>query len=178
MAQQGTELSPEMIAAAVKRVLASLNEPTGKSSAAGNSTNNAGKLDAKKDYPLAIKRPDLVKSATGLGLEAITLDKVVDGKLTFDDIKIHPDTLEYQAQIAISAGRPHIAKNLRRAAELTRIPDARVLEIYGALRPYRSTKQQLLDIANELETKYQATICAGFVREAAAVYEKRGRIKK
>jgi propanediol dehydratase small subunit len=106
------------------------------------------------------------------------LEKVVEGKLSFDDIKIHPDTLEYQAQIAISAGRPQIASNLRRAAELTKIPDARVLEIYNALRPYRSTKQQLLDIASELESKYQAKLCAAFVREAVVVYEKRGRIKQ
>ncbi|MGC9158022.1 MAG: diol dehydratase small subunit, partial [Terracidiphilus sp.] len=138
----------------------------------------AGKLDAKKDYPLAIKRPDLVKSVTGLGLKEITLDKVVEGKLSFDDMKIHPDTLEYQAQIAISAGRPQIANNLRRAAELTKLPDTRVLEIYNALRPYHSTKQELLDIASELENKYQAKICAAFVREAVAIYEKRGRIKQ
>lgn len=177
MAQQGTEISPEQIAQAVKRVLASLNEPAGKS-ANTVSPSSAGQLDAKKDYPLAIKRPDLVKSATGLGLKDITLEKVVEGKLSFDDIKIHPDTLEYQAQIAISAGRPQIASNLRRAAELTKIPDARVLEIYNALRPYRSTKQELLDIANELESKYQAKICAAFVREAVVVYEKRGRIKQ
>jgi propanediol dehydratase small subunit len=177
MAQQGTEISPELIALAVKRVLASLNEPAAKSASTGNST-SAGQLDAKKDYPLAIKRPDLVKSATGLGLGELTLDKVMEGKLTFDDIKIHPQTLEYQAQIAISAGRPQIANNLRRAAELTRIPDARVLEIYNAMRPYRSTKQELLDIANELENKYQAKVCAAFVREAVTVYEKRGRIKK
>jgi propanediol dehydratase small subunit len=177
MAQQGNEISPEQIALAVKRVLASLNDPTGKSASTGGPT-SAGTLDAKKDYPLAIKRPDLVKSLTGLGLNDITLEKVVEGKLTFDDIKIHPDTLEYQAQIAISAGRPQIASNLRRAAELTKIPDARVLEIYNALRPYRSTKQELLDIATELESKYQAKLCAAFVREATAVYEKRGRIKK
>ncbi len=56
---------------------------------------------------------------------------------------------------------------------MTRIPDARVLEIYNCLRPYRSTKQELLDIASELENKYQAKICAGFVREAVQVYEKR-----
>ena len=67
MAQQGNEISPEQIALAVKRVLASLNDPTGKSASTG-SPSTAGKLDAKKDYPLAIKRPDLVKSATGISL--------------------------------------------------------------------------------------------------------------
>ena len=39
------------------------------------------------------------------------------------------------------------------------------------------TKQELLDIAAELEG-YKCTIAAGLVREAAEVYEKRGRLKK
>ena len=127
---------------------------------------------------MASKRPDLVKSASGLSLEDIRLEKVVSGQITFDDIKIRPETLEYQAQIAESMGRPHLAGNLRRAAEMTRIPDQRVLEIYNALRPYRCTKKELLDIAEELETQYGAAICAAHVREAAAVYEKRNRLKK
>ncbi|UCF02298.1 MAG: propanediol dehydratase small subunit PduE, partial [Deltaproteobacteria bacterium] len=70
------------------------------------------------------------------------------------------------------------AANLRRAAELTRIPDERVLEIYNALRPYRSTKRELLDIAGELESQYQARVCAALVREAADEYERRGRLKQ
>ena len=45
---------------------------------------------------------------------------------------------------------------MRRAAELIAVPDTRVLEIYNALRPYRSTKVELLAIADELEDKYNA----------------------
>jgi propanediol dehydratase small subunit len=176
MATTEISVTPEMIAEAVRKAMESLAETNGKTTTVTKPT--TGKLDAKKDYPLAQKRPDLVRSATGLTLEEITLEKAASGKLTFDDVKIRPETLEYQAQIAESAGRPHLARNLRRAAEMTRIPDARVLEIYNALRPYRSTKQELLDIASELENKFQAKVCAGFVREAAEVYEKRGRIKK
>ena len=136
------------------------------------------KLDAKKDFPLADKRPDLVRSATGLALEEITLDKVVSGEISFDDIRIRPKTLKYQAQIAESVDRPHLAANLERAAEMTQIPDRHVLEIYNALRPYRSTKQELLDIAVELETKHKAKNCAALVREAADVYEQRNRLKQ
>jgi len=66
---------------------------------------------------------------------------------------------------------------MRRAAELTRVGDERILEIYNALRPYRSTKADLLAIAEELENKYGAKICAAFVREACDVYERRGRLK-
>ena len=40
-----------------------------------------------------------------------------------------------------------------------------------------STKQELLDIAAELDG-YKATVAASLVREAAEVYEKRGRLKK
>jgi propanediol dehydratase small subunit len=176
MATAEISITPEMIAEAVRKAMESLAETNGTATTPTKPT--TGKLDAKKDYPLGQKRPDLVRSATGLSIDEITLEKAASGKLTFDDVRIRPETLEYQAQIAESAGRPHLAKNLRRAAEMTRIPDARVLEIYNALRPYRSTKQELLDIASELENKYQAKICAGFVREATQVYEKRNRIKK
>ena len=135
------------------------------------------KLNAQHDYPLAQKRPDLAQSASGMKLEDITLEKVVAGQITFDDVRIRPETLEYQAQIAESVGRVRLAANLRRAAEMTRIPDARLLEMYNALRPYRSTKEELLQMAAELETQYQAKVCGALVREAAEVYEKRGRLK-
>lgn len=135
------------------------------------------RLGAESDYPLSTKRPDLVRSATGKGLDDLTLEKAVAGEISFADFKTRPETLECQAQIAESAGRPHIAGNMRRAAEMTRIPDARVLEMYNSLRPYRSTKQEMLDIAKELESQYQAPVCAALVREAAETYEKNGRIK-
>ena len=174
MAQStNANISPDLIAAAVKQAMAALGQ--GGSTTPTTSTSS---LDAQKDFPLASQRPDLVKSASGLALNDITLDKVTSGAISFDDVKIRPETLEYQAQIAESAGRPHLAANLRRAAEMTRIPDERVLEIYNSLRPYRCTKQELLAIATELETQYQATICANHVREAAEVYEKRGRLKR
>jgi len=168
------QIDPALIASVVEGVLASMGGTTTPvvASSAGVS------LDKDKDYPLGTNRPDLVKSASGKSLNDITLDKVNNGEITFDDVKIRPETLEYQAQIAEASGRPAIAHNLRRAAELTRIPDDRVLEIYNSLRPYRSTKEELLDIASELEGTYQAQICAAFVREACEVYGKRDRLKK
>jgi propanediol dehydratase small subunit len=174
MAQTKIDISPELVTAAVKRVLESL----GQTSATPQSrAGSAGKLSAERDFPLAGKRPDLVRSASGMQLSEITLKKVLDGEIKFEDIKIRPETLEYQAQVAESVGRPRLAMNMRRAAEMTRIPDQRLLEMYNALRPYRSTKQELLAMADELESRYQAKTCAGLVREAAAVYEKRGRLK-
>ncbi|MCF8077759.1 MAG: diol dehydratase small subunit [Desulfobacterales bacterium] len=170
-----TPISEDLIAKAVKQAIAALEQRA----TAGAVQGPPGKgLDAGKDYPLASQRSELVKSASGLAFDDIRLDKVLSGQIGFDDIKIRPETLEYQAQIADSIGRPRLASNLRRAAEMTRIPDKRVLEMYDNLRPYRCTKQELLDIATELESTYQAKICAALFREAAEIYEKRGRLKQ
>ena len=103
----------------------------------------------------------------------MTLDGVKKGEISFDDLKIHPDTLEYQAEIAEAAGRPHLAQNFRRAKELTAVPDEEILAMYNALRPFRSSKQELLDHADHLEKTYNAKVCAQLIREAAEVYEKR-----
>ena len=130
-----------------------------------------------KDYPLATKRPESIKTPTGMSLQDITLEKVLSGEINADDIRISPETLEMQAQIAESMNRDAIARNFRRAAELIRVPDDRILEMYNALRPYRSTKEDLYKIADELETKYDAKVNADFVREAAEVYETRNKLR-
>ena len=129
------------------------------------------------DYPLGVKMPEAIKTPTGKPYASLSYEKVISGELTSDDMRIAPETLEMQAQVAESVGREAFAGNLRRAAELIAVPDERLLQIYNALRPYRSTKQELLDIAAELDG-YKAAIAAGLVREAAEVYEKRGRLKK
>lgn len=137
----------------------------------------SGKLDPEKDYPLAAKRPELLKTPSGKKLADITLEKVLNGEVKSEDVRITPETLRLQAEIADGVGRTQFASNLRRAAELVAIPDARVLEIYNALRPYRSTKPELLAIADELESQYGAKINAAHVREAADVYERRNRLR-
>ena len=53
-----------------------------------------------------------------------------------------------------------------------------LLEIYNALRPYRSTKAELYAIGDELINEYGATVSGNFVKEAADIYEKRNRLKK
>jgi propanediol dehydratase small subunit len=135
-------------------------------------------FDPKKNYPLTSRRPDLVRTLTGKGLQDITLENVVSGKIDAQEIRIGPETLELQAQVAEKHGRSQLALNFRRAAELTWIPDEEVLKIYNALRPDRSTKEELLIMAKEIEKKYQAKINAVFIMEAVKVYEKRGLLKK
>ncbi|MGG7078026.1 diol dehydratase small subunit [Clostridium sardiniense] len=131
-----------------------------------------------KDYPLASKRPEDIKTPTGMNLQEITLENVLNGNVKPEDVRISPETLEMQAQIAEGMNRQAIARNLRRAAELISVPDDRILEIYNALRPFRSTKEDLLKIADELENVYGAKVNADFVREAVEVYEKRSKLKQ
>lgn len=139
--------------------------------------NTKNKVNADQDYPLGSKRPELVKTPTDKNLDEITLDQVLAGKVKDEDLRITEKTLDYQAEIAAQKGRGQFGKNLKRAGELTQIPDARILEIYNSLRPNRSTKKELLEIAAELENEYNAEINAKLIREAAEVYEKRNKLK-
>ena len=134
------------------------------------------RLNAKKDYPLADKKPELIFTPTGKKMGEITMESVLAGDIKIDDCRISAQTLEYQAQISESAGNKQMAANLRRAAELTLFPDERVLEIYGALRPFRSTKEDLIEIVDELEEK-GATLNADFIRQAIEVYQRRNKLK-
>jgi len=173
----------DLISAIVKEVLAELNGGAAQTShptpaAAATPVARGGRLDPARDYPLSSKRPDLVKTASGKQLSQLTLEAALKGEIKAEELRITPETLELQAQIAEGAGRPQLAMNLRRAAELTRVSDERVLQIYNALRPYRSTKAELLAIADELQTQYGAKINASFIREAAEVYERRGRLRQ
>jgi len=151
----------------VREVMRSMGQGTAKAAVV------PGKVDPRRDYPLAEKRPDLIRTPRGKTLDDITLEKIMSGEITAEDLRITPEALELQAQIAEAAGRSQIALNFRRAAEMTRIPDQRLLEMYNALRPNRSTAAELTAIADELEQKYGAKLCAAHVREACEVYGRR-----
>ncbi|MPQ43349.1 diol dehydratase small subunit [Clostridium tarantellae] len=130
------------------------------------------------NYPLSSKGKEWIKTPTGKTLDEITLENVMSGDIKAEDLRISPDTLEMQAQVAESSNREAIARNFRRAAELIKVPDDRILEIYNALRPFRSTFEELLSIADELENKYDAKVNADFIREAAEVYKKRSKLRE
>ncbi|MBB5134598.1 propanediol dehydratase small subunit [Thermocatellispora tengchongensis] len=138
------------------------------------SAEHTADLDPRRDYPLATRRPELLRTPTGKRLDDITMDAVLAGEVTPADLRIAPETLRLQAQIADAVGRPQLGQNFRRAAELTAVPDEKVLAIYNALRPRASTREELHAIAEELERDYSAGLCAAMVREAADVYERRG----
>ena len=110
---------------------------------------------------------------SGRDSSELSVDGVVGGELGPDDIRISPETLRHQADVAREHGNPQLAANFERAAELTAFEESEILALYGMLRPHRATADELLAKAVELEAR-QAPICAAFVREAAAVYERTG----
>jgi propanediol dehydratase small subunit len=126
------------------------------------------------DYPLAEKRPDLIRSRRGKPLEQISLDNLLAGKIELEDLRIAPETLKLQADIARAANRPRLAENFERAAEMVDVPQAFIMEVYELLRPGRAKdKEPLLAAAKTLRETYGAERMALFVEEAAAVYDRR-----
>ncbi|WP_028783896.1 diol dehydratase small subunit [Thalassobacillus devorans] len=132
----------------------------------------------REDYPLGQNRPDLLYTPKEKAYNDLTLDAALHGEITSADLRISPKTLEMHAEISESLGRTQLAKNFRRAAEMINISDSCILEIYNSLRPNRSTKEELLMIADELEEEYAAKENAELIREAADVYERRGTLRK
>ena len=125
-------------------------------------------------YPLGEQEKEQIRSKTGKKLTDITLDEVMKGHISSDDIKISKDMLKAQGQVAKESGNDPMEKNFERAAELVDVPDDVILKMYDKLRPNRSTKLELVQMAQELIEKYNAKNCARLVMEAAEVYEKRG----
>lgn len=126
------------------------------------------------NYPLGAHEADNITSKTGKKLSQITLDEIKKGNIHPDDIKISKEMLAKQGEVAKQNDNPAMAANFQRASELVDVPDDVILKMYNKLRPNRSTKLELVQMAQELLDKYGAANCAKLVLEAAEIYEKRG----
>jgi len=128
-----------------------------------------------EDYPLAENRPEVVVGARNKSLDDLSIDAVLRGEVTMEDLRITPHALLQQAQIARSACRAALAANFERAAEMTGLPQSEVMRIYELLRPGRAQSRAVLEKeAETLRAKYKATRLADFIDEAAAHYQRRG----
>ena len=118
----------------------------------------------------------MTRAFSGRDAGEITVDRLARDELAADDVRIHPDTLEHQAVVAEQHANPQLAANFRRAAELALMSEADVMSLYEALRPHRVTAEELETLAVTLEG-VPAPRCAALVREAAAVYARRGLLR-
>src|SRR5919197_671767 len=113
-------------------------------------------FDPVSDYPLGSRRPDLVRTRSGRGIDELTLEAVRAGEIGPEELRATPETLRRQSAVALAAGRPQLADNLARAAELAGVTPETLLEVYTALRPYRSTARELDEWAERLESELAA----------------------
>jgi propanediol dehydratase small subunit len=118
-----------------------------------------------------------IRTGSGRRLDELTSDALRAGRLTAEDFRISREQLDAQAAAAEAGGYRQLAENLRRAAELTVLPNERVFEIYAMLRPGRATVAQLQDLAAELRRQDMPRV-AVFILEAAEAYGKRGIAKR
>jgi propanediol dehydratase small subunit len=130
---------------------------------------------AELSYPLSAGARDAVRTARGKRVSELTLEAVLTGDVTADDMRIAPETLTLQADFAERGGNPQLAENLRRGAELVAFSDDELLRFYEALRPGRSTGAELDELAATLAER-GAERCAAMVQEARAAYVRRGLI--
>ena len=114
-----------------------------------------------------------VRTGSGRSLDELTIEALRSGRLAPEDFRISREQLNEQAAAAEAGGYRQLADNLRRAAELTELPNERVFEIYNLLRPGRATVAQLQQLAGELEGQNLPRVAA-FIREAATAYDRRG----
>ncbi len=133
----------------------------------------------KDIYPLSENIPESVATPRGHRLADMTLDAVVKGRITAEDVAITPETLRLQAGIAEAVGRGPLARNLERAAELACVPQDVLMSTYELLRPGRSDNSQALRRrAEELRMNFGAGSIADFLEEAADAYDARGLFRK
>ena len=108
--------------------------------------------------------------------DRFTVQAAVDGKLQLADLRMDPATLAHQAVVAKDGGNPQLAENFLRAAELATLDGEEVMSLYEALRPHRSTAEDLEALRVSLESR-GAPRCAELVRHAAVVYAGRGLLR-
>jgi propanediol dehydratase small subunit len=107
----------------------------------------------------------------------ITLANVRLARLSPEDLTIRRETLLLQARRAEEEGYPQLARNFRRAAELTAVPNDVLLAAYEKLRPYRATYFELLALSQEIAARYDAPETGAYIREAAEAYRDKGLLK-
>jgi len=131
-----------------------------------------------RERPKAPEEIDPRRTVSRADPAALTLEQLRAGKIQPDDVTISRETLLAQAARAEAEGYPQLARNFRRAAELTAIPNAVLLETYEKLRPYRSTYYALLAMSQEIAARYDAPETGEYIRQAAEAYRAKGLLAK
>jgi len=117
------------------------------------------------------------RSQLAIDVQDITLENLRLGKISAEDLTIRRETLLRQATTADAEGYPQLARNFRRAAELTALPNDVLLGAYEKLRPYRATYFELLSLSQEIAARFDAPETGDYIRQAAEAYRDKGLLK-
>lgn len=120
---------------------------------------------------------DIRRTQRAIDVSEITLENVRAGRITAEDLAIRRDTLLAQAKTADAEGYPQLARNFRRAAELTALPNDVLLGAYEKLRPYRARYSELLALSQEIAARYDAPETGDYIRQAAEAYRDKGLLR-
>lgn len=112
--------------------------------------------------------PDVVRAQSGRPVSEVDVAAVLAGDIGPDDIRISPDGLSRQADVAREHGDVQLAENLLRAAELVALPEDQLLEYYELLRPGRATPDGLRAAGEELSNRGLPRVAAMFMEAATA----------
>ena len=138
-----------------------------------------GGRDLEALYPAGEKQADRIATPGGHALDDLTLENVLSGKLTVEDVGIEPGSLRLQGTIARVAGRDRLADNFDRGAELVGVPQDEIFDTYEMLRPGRARgKEELLALADRYRKTYGANRIAELIEDAADAYERRNLFRK
>ena len=106
----------ESVELLVKQILEQMNRS--ETSAPSFSSSNQDEATAN-DYPIAKKHPDWIKIGDNKKFEDVTLENILSGRISSQDLRIKPEILIKQGEIAKNSGREAIQYNFSRAAELS-----------------------------------------------------------
>jgi propanediol dehydratase small subunit len=120
---------------------------------------------------------DIRRHQRAIAVGDITMENLRAGKISAEDLAIRRDTLLVQARTADQEGYPQLARNFRRAAELTALPNDVLLAAYEKLRPYRASYGELLALSQEIAARYDAPETGDYIRQAAEAYRDKGLLK-
>ncbi|MCC2096432.1 MAG: glycerol dehydratase [Hyphomicrobiales bacterium] len=127
------------------------------------------------DYPLAQNMSERIGGARGKTLDDLSMESLLAGDVTIEDLRITPEALLAQAEIARAAGRATLASNFERGAELVGVPQEVIMDTYEMLRPGRArTRRELTERAEMFRRDYGAEKLAAFLETAAEIYFRRG----
>lgn len=121
---------------------------------------------------------DIKRKESERDLEDLNLENLRLGNLSPHDVTIRKSQLIAQAEFAEKKGYGQLARNFRRAAELTNLPNDVLMQVYEKLRPNRSSYGELLSASQELIARYDAPETGAYVREAAEIYRERGLLRR